>query len=425
MPIRLKGHCHLRGYTENERLKQFKKAFIERHETREVPLAHVLDIETGIGYIQNRKISDTTPFLNDITPKNDEKGVLKRETFSRVDEILHKKLYEALKDNSYIIVLKDDDFKEVEENWDNLPDTMSSLIEIIKLNGEEKIVMSSVTGSNGANLMARFCYGEEEILEHVTNIIKVEEKINKGKILAEINHLPESRIGNILRRPHLGDYEIPYLGKSDLPVEQQIGVSDIMVSVKRGRIVLRSIEHNKEIIPRLTNAHNFGRKALPMYHFLCDLQTQGKRPSIGFYWGKIEERYAFLPRVVYGNIILSKATWRITKDELTSLFKACNSEEKLLHCTTVWRKSKQMPQYVQLVEGDNTLLINLENVTTIELLLNTVRQRESFVLKEFLFTEETIVAKESVNLANSRQGYTNQFVVSFYNEGKLKSSQRK
>jgi len=415
----------LKGYIENERLKQFKKAFAERYETREVPLAQALDIEMGIGYIQQRNISDTTPFLNDITPASDKGGVLKQVAYSRVDETLQNKLFDVFKDDDYTLEIKDDDFKEIEEDWNNLPETMSSLVEIVRLNGEEKIVMSSLNGSNGANLLARFCYGDEEISEHVNNITKVEQEINKGKILAEINHLPESRIGNILRRPHLRDYEIPYLGKSNLPKKQQIGIDDMMVSVKGGRIVLRSIEHNREVIPRLTNAHNFGRKALPMYQFLCDLQAQGKRSSIGFYWGGIAARYAFLPRVVYRNIILSKATWRITKDELTPLLKACNNEEKLLHCVTVWRKKKQMPQYVQLVEGDNTLLVNLENVTTVNLLLETVRQRENFVLKEFLFTEDTIVNEGKGSVPMSGQGYANQFVVSFYNEGKLNASQRK
>ncbi len=415
----------LKGYVENERLKQFKVAFIARYETREVPLTQALDIESGIGYIQNKSISDTTPFLNDITPTNPKKKEQKQVSFSKGDEIIQKKLFKIIKDKGYVLELEEGDFKEIEEDWNNLPDTMSSLIEIVKLNGEEKIVMSTANGVSGANLLARFCYGDTGILEHTKTIIKAEEAINEGRILAEINHLPESRIGNILRRPHLRAFEIPYLGKSTLPQAQQIQVNDVMVSLKRGRIVLRSKKLNKEIIPRLTNAHNFARKALPMYHFLCDLQTQGKRPSIGFYWNSFANKHVFLPRVVYKNIILSKATWHITKDELIPFFKVCGNEEKLLHCTTDWRKNKQIPQYVQLIESDNTLLVNLENTTTIRLLLDTVRQRENFILKEFLYTEETVVKEEKEGLLIDKPGYANQFVVSFYNEEKLKFSQKK
>ena len=55
----------------NPHLEQFKKAFKERYETRKIPLAMALDIEMGVGYIQNEAVSNTVSFLNDITPQTD------------------------------------------------------------------------------------------------------------------------------------------------------------------------------------------------------------------------------------------------------------------------------------------------------------------------------------------------------------------
>ena len=79
----------LSPFQPNIKLEHFKKAFLERYETRELPLAQVLDIELGIGYIQNQSISDTTPFLEDILTQ---KSNHTEETFAwnEIDTILYQ-----------------------------------------------------------------------------------------------------------------------------------------------------------------------------------------------------------------------------------------------------------------------------------------------------------------------------------------------
>ena len=70
-----------------------------------------------------------------------------------------------------------------------------------------------------------------------------------------------------------------------------------------------------------------------------------------------------------------------------------------------------MPQYVMLADGDNELLINLENTTSVMMMLETVKNRDTFILKEFLHQENGIIY--------SHEGHhTNQVVVSFFNEEK-------
>ena len=92
------------------------------------------------------------------------------------------------------------------------------------------------------------------------NIAKKEEALYKDYILAEITHLPEARIGNIVRRPTLREYEIPFLAQSVLSADYQISAEDLFISVKNNRIVLRSGKLNKEVKPYLTNAHNYYNK---------------------------------------------------------------------------------------------------------------------------------------------------------------------
>jgi hypothetical protein len=253
-------------------------------------------------------------------------------------------------------------------------------------------------------------------LEYVKEIATMEQKMNPEKVLAEIVHLPEARIGNVIKRPHLRDYELPYLGKSNLLLEQLIDINDILVFIKKDRIVLWSKKLDKEVLPCLTNAHNYSNNSLPIYHFLCDLQTQDKRKSLGFSWRDLTLNQSFLPRVTYKKCILSKAKWIIDIKDFQSILVLKKNEKELLREVSKWRHSNQVPQYVQLKEGDNTLLINLEDITMIQLLLTTVINKNQFILEEFLFIMDTIVKN------NNDERFTNQVVVSFYNELKLKTA---
>jgi hypothetical protein len=94
---------------------------------------------------------------------------------------------------------------------------------------------------------------------------------------------------------------------------------DLYVSVKSGKIILRSKRLNKIIVPRLSNAHNYSYNALPVYQFLCDLQHQNLRTSFSFQWGAMADKFKFLARITYKNTIIEPATWNLTKTDITSL----------------------------------------------------------------------------------------------------------
>ncbi|WP_106790968.1 lantibiotic dehydratase family protein [Aquimarina sp. Aq78] len=403
-------------------LQKFKDAFTKRYETQEIPLATVLDTEIGIGYLQHQSANDSTSFLDDLYIPS--KPASKQEMhWTPVQEILNKKLQHIHKENQYTIALEDKDFEHLELNWGDLPDTMSTIAQIATVDGEEKMMFSSIGGSSAANLLGRFSTGNEGILKHVKDIAAIEQEMYQNQILAEVVHLPESRTGNVIRRATIREYEIPYLGKSNVPIEQQVAISDLMISVQYGRIVLRSKTLNKEIIPRLTNAHNYSANALPVYHFLCDMQKQGGRPGLGFYWGEALEKHTFLPRVVYKEFILAKARWKITMADLPFLKE--NTEKDKIAMVTIWRAKHNIPGMVQLIDGDNTLLINLGNTNSINMWLDTIKNKKACVLEEFLFAEEGQSSEQKSTVQQEGMSYTNQFVISMYNQEKLEQARKK
>lgn len=373
---------------KNTHIEKFKTAFLERFEHQEVSLVYALDTDVGIGYRQDLKPQSLHSYLDDLKiPSNS-----KQDLEIKLDEvriILNRKLQSAYFKKNYSIQLTDKDFKQFEENWTDLPDTLSFMAEIISENHQHKLFLGNSSG-NASRLQARFCSDKADIQRLTKEITSKEQELNADCILAEILHLPESRIGNVIRRPILRNYEIPYLAKSILPKENQISVDDLYISVKNNRLILRSKKHNKEVKPYLTNAHNYSANSLPLYHFLCDFSSQNLRSGLNFDWGGLAHIYHFLPRVEYENIILSKARWKIYSDEMTEFFLLLkNGETELLNERMEdFRNIKQIPQWIQLVYGDNTLVINLKNTEMLTMFLSSIKNKEEIIIEEFLCDEE-------------------------------------
>lgn len=386
---------------EQNNFSKFKKAFYKRFETQEMPLLYVLDPEIGIGYKQNSSSEGIHPYIEDLELPTKRKNQNKTIELNPIHCILNEKLQEAFIDNQYNIILTEEDFKSFEEDWNNLPDTISVMAEIISENKQEKLLLNGSSGSSAANLLGRFC-SEKSELQNLTKTITKKEEIlcqetyNNDKILAEIIHLPEARIGNVTRRPILRTYEIPYLAQSTLPMDHQILVEDLLISMQDDRIVLRSKKLNKEIKPCLTNAHNYYTNTLPIYHFLADLYTQNCRAGFHFNWGGLEEIYNFFPRVEYQNIILSKARWKMKEKDITSLELLISSKKYFLHELDNWRNKRKMPEWIQVVKFDHTLTLNLKNYDMAKLFIQTITNEKFIIIEEFLYNENDHFKREFI-----------------------------
>ena len=401
---------------ERTLLTDFREALYERYEKKEVLLSKALDIETGIGYKQDFNFGDVNPLIDGLPlPAKEKKILVKDIKWTEINSLFQKKIIKAIKENSYVLQLKENDFEDFECNWEDLPDTMSFMIEVINENGKQKVRFNGGGGSSGANLLGRFCHGDKELYEYTKMIIDVEQKINRDKILAEIVHLPESRVGNILMRPDFRKYEIPYLANSLKEKCNQLDLGDLTVSIGSSReIVLKSKKKNKEIVPRLTNAHNFSNNSLPVYHFLSDMQMQGIRGGLGFDLGPLADSYEFLPRIEYLNLIIHDATWNLSKKHIKNILSVIYDDELFMEEVILLREKMKIPDFVMLTDGDNELLINFNNITSLRMLFETVRNRSSFKLTECLFNEQNCIVEDK-----NKKKFTNQIIVSFFNKKKL------
>jgi hypothetical protein len=397
--------------TNNIVFEKFKKAFIERFEKEEVPLSIVFDSELGIGYRQNQSniAGDITPLVDDLVfvgqidnPRNE---------MTPFNNYLISKYTKALMNNSQKIIVSDEEIDNLglKSEWKNLPDTFSTIVNIIEEETDYKVLMRSAGGSSATNLLGRFGHINESIYNYVNAIAEKEKSIHYDKVIAEIVHLPQTRTGNILFRPIYRDYEISYLAQSAMDKTHQLSIEDLTLAYRRGQIVLKSKKMKKEIIPRLSNAHTYSINSLPLYHFLCDLQNQNKRTGVGFTWGILANKEGFLPRVEYDNIILSRATWNLTVDEIKHLYKL--DADQVLSAMNDIRTQWQIPETVALVDGDNELFVDLTSPIFIGMLLDTIKKRSNFKLVEFIHSPENAIVRDKVG-----NSYMSQFVFAFYKD---------
>ncbi len=192
---------------ENPNLKKFKENFYHQYEDSEIPLLEVLDTETGIGYTGKDK-SGLNALIDDVYFP-EKKGESSEIYWNKQQQLLQDKLLMAVKENAYSVSFTDEDIKNIGQHTTLLPDTMPVMFRVV--DGSGKIYLQNCGGSSAANLLGRFAHGDNKIHDIINDITAHEEKLNSDKVLAEIVHLPESRIGNILLRPVLRNYEIPYL----------------------------------------------------------------------------------------------------------------------------------------------------------------------------------------------------------------------
>lgn len=395
----------LSPWEEDEVLKSFKDAFYKRYEEQEIPLFTALDPQTGIGFGPWGELQgDTYPLISDLAIGSKPKTQSFSVKISPLTKMLIQKYENCLKNNLNTIDITDDDLKSFEKiDVECSSNLLYVIARVIDLNGKESptIYMEGAYGTSAANLLSRFEYLDNDIKELVNEITKREEEFYPDKIVAEIAHLPEDRIGNIQMHPQNRKYEIDYMSNPHYSSSEvvSIGVEDILISVPLGkRVILRSKKYNKIIIPRLTTAHNF-RNGLPIYYFLSTVQHQDER-SLHFSWGNYFESKFFLPRVTYKNIILSSARWYFKYSDLPD--SKNQSFEKFYEDFTRWRKLKNIPNIVQIVEFDNKLMIDFTNILTTKLFIDNLKKKGICILEECLFQDvkDPLVRREDNYFTN-------------------------
>jgi thiopeptide-type bacteriocin biosynthesis protein len=402
-------------------LDEFRNAFVARWEDREVPLVEVLDEESGIGFeVARGPGSEGSPLLADLGFPG--RPGERTTSWGAAEHHKLRWLSDALAAGQNEIVLSDDHIGAIQlATPAELPDAFAVMFRIAGTaddfaRREPLLFVEGMSGPSGARLLGRFCHASPEIEAMVRAHHAIEEAVRPGAIYAEIVHLNEGRIGNILCRPVLRAHEIAFLGFSGAPRDHQIGMDDLLVSVRDGRIALRSRRLGREVIPRLSTAHNYRLRSMGVYRFLCSLAGQGV-DATSWSWGALGGA-PFLPRIRLGNVILSRATWNMEAKDLAGITTAVRATAKtgglnaanraaIAKAVHELRTTRRLPRFLVIASGDNELPIDLENPLLVGVFADEVSGAGSVQLCELLPAPDQLVVE------GPEGRFTNELIVTF------------
>ena len=265
----------------NKDLIQFQKKFSKRYENQLVPLVEALDPEFGVGFANlGVEHFGYSALVDDVLiPPKRLQGATEITWDYNQHSFLFNKILEATKEQERVIKLSDKDLERFHYDLELFPLTFNAVVSIIPQENEEQpLIYFHEGGKDSATAMVgRFGYFNPGMHGLIDQLSEFEQASLEDKVVAEINHLADPRSVNITQRPKSRKYEIGYVTKSNAPEEGLIDIRDIYIGVIKGRLVLYSKSLGKEIMPRLSNAHNYFLNCLPAYKFLAAMQEQQPR----------------------------------------------------------------------------------------------------------------------------------------------------
>ncbi|WP_269058120.1 lantibiotic dehydratase [Xanthomonas translucens] len=178
----------------------------------------------------------------------------------------------------------------------------------------------------------------------------------RGRVPVELVHLPKVNLGNILSRADIGSLQLGI--RANVPNDRAIEISDLMVRVRAGEVLLRSKRLNQDIELRMSNAHAFNSSpSIPLYRFLACVANQGFEIGLPRL-RSLAPNAPFVPGVSHRGIILSRATWRLTNAECDLLRRVSRKDARAYIAKL--RSQNNWPNPIALQISDRVAPFNLD-----------------------------------------------------------------
>ncbi len=251
--------------------------------------------------------------------------------------------------------------------------------------GEFRVVVSPLIGSPAAGrILGRFAYlfgghGDRAMVEAARR----QEAGGHESVCAELVYSPERvRLGNVMIRPATRSHEIVVGVSPGVQRERVIPVDELVVGVRDEAFYLRWPKGGTYV--EVCEGHMLNPTMAPaVCAFLAQMRLAGRPALTSFEWG-VAGQLPRLPRVETGRTVLSPASWRLPfgTGDLDP-----DSSDGFASTLESWRARWRLPRRVFAAQGDNRLLLDLDDSQQVELLREIVRSPDGVrevVLQEAL-----------------------------------------
>ncbi|MFF8597333.1 lantibiotic dehydratase [Streptomyces sp. NPDC015232] len=355
---RVSGYDHLREY---------KHQFLDRYGSQvTVPLPDVVSATNGIGFpagYQNPTVLDRPPHF---PSEEDSEGA---EYLDRRREVMATLMQRAMMSPGREVVLGEDEIAALTYRVDaEPPRAMELFFQVLSESvadldgGDFRLCPTPNMGSmTVGSTIARF----SELLGCTDELIaNMREYSDAGRIEAEVSFLPlNPRAVNILPTARIGEYEIPLGSFADPGASGTIDWRDLSLAVERNEFKLYWTKTGQEVVPRAPNMLALDQNAPNLGRLLAEIGFVQDKMLHPWQWTGLESM-PFFPRVRYGKVIVSPATWRPTPDVRA----AVADQRKWARAVETWRADMSLPRHVVVMVGDKSYSLDLDDSFHIEML---------------------------------------------------------
>ncbi|MBV8252047.1 MAG: lantibiotic dehydratase [Chitinophaga sp.] len=364
-------------------LENSKRKFMEKFESQVVPLLTMFDPECGIQPDETAQQIENVLLSKDVLVMLHKKTGGGNSTVDEAKDVIRKKVWQAWSEKQYTVDLAMSEFAKFKNHEHRLAVT-GQIIFTVEDYQKGLISLNTVGNSSGGNLISRFFQGCDDITPSLETINSYEMQAYKDCIVAEVIHLPDTRMANISFRPVFRQYEVPVYTPAGTDQDQVIRLQDIWVTMIQDQFILFSKKHKKRIIPFITNALNYNKNTIALFQFLGDLQFQHITPrqqlSLEFPYAK------FVPRIQLENVILQKAYWNMAASDFAVLADTCLSKEIISSFLQQW----QFPERVEYTIDEEKGLLHWADPLSVTDFLQTIQQHPTHpvLLTEMVFNPD-------------------------------------
>lgn len=358
MSGRVSGYDHLREY---------KHQFLDKYGPHvAVPLVDVVHATHGIGFpagYQNPTVVDRPPhFPSD--PDEQETGYLDRRR-----EIVATLMQRAVMSPEREVVLSEHDiaalgYRDEEEP----PRSLELFFQLLSKSPEDLdagrftvFPTPNIGSMTAGSTIARF----SELLECTSELTgMMRANSDSGRIEAEVSFLPVNpRAVNILPTTRIGEYEIPLGSFADPEAPGVIDWRDLTLAVEQNEFKVYWAKTGQEVVPRTPHMLAVDQNAPNLGRLLTEIGFVRDKMLHPWQWTGLES-LPFFPRVRYGKVVVSPATWRPTPEVRA----AVGDPRDWARAVGAWRDRMEMPRHVVVAVGDKSYSLDLDDAFHVEML---------------------------------------------------------